>query len=195
VNGVLWVGRRGALLSYQWRKNGQAIAGATAATLTLSNASAATAGRYDVVVTNAGGSVTSKPVLLTVMMAPQSLPIGGTLSLNATGTDIPRGAITWNPEWDIAAKTVEDGDATTSETYVYKRISATKASVTYTGTITRTGYIETQKKVLTLMFSDYSADAQTYSGTCVVSGTYTGKNNGLAFKGKQTGNGAFYLVK
>jgi len=53
-------------LSYQWQKDGVAIAGATNATLNLTNANAATAGAYRVVVTNSGGSTTSSAAALTV---------------------------------------------------------------------------------------------------------------------------------
>ncbi|MSU51532.1 MAG: hypothetical protein EXS37_20990 [Opitutus sp.] len=50
----------------QWRKNGAAIAGATSATLRFASAVAADAGRYDVVATNAVGTVTSAVATLTV---------------------------------------------------------------------------------------------------------------------------------
>jgi hypothetical protein len=46
-------------LAYQWRKNGAAIPGATAASYTVSNVGAANAGSYDVVVSNSFGSSTS----------------------------------------------------------------------------------------------------------------------------------------
>ncbi len=53
--------------SYQWKRNGQAIAGATAPSYTLSAASSANNGdSYTVTVTNAGGSVTSSAAALRV---------------------------------------------------------------------------------------------------------------------------------
>jgi hypothetical protein len=51
-------------ISQQWRKNGTAIAGATTTTLTLNNLTAAYAADYDVVFTNASGSVTSAAATL-----------------------------------------------------------------------------------------------------------------------------------
>ncbi len=48
-------------LSYQWSFNGQALPGATTASLTLTNVTRAQAGNYGVVVTNIVGSVTSGP--------------------------------------------------------------------------------------------------------------------------------------
>ena len=56
-------------LSYQWKKDGVALAGATAATFTVTNAQGADAGAYSVTVTNAAGSVTSNAVTLTVPAA------------------------------------------------------------------------------------------------------------------------------
>lgn len=46
-------------LSYQWRKDGVSIAGASSASYTISNAQNSDAGDYTVVITNASGSVTS----------------------------------------------------------------------------------------------------------------------------------------
>jgi hypothetical protein len=52
--------------TYQWRKNGAAITGATSATLSLSNVQDADAGSYDVIVSNSAGSLTSTAAVLTV---------------------------------------------------------------------------------------------------------------------------------
>jgi hypothetical protein len=52
--------------TFQWRKNGANLAGATNSTLTFASTAAADAGRYEVVVTNALGSTTSEPATLTV---------------------------------------------------------------------------------------------------------------------------------
>ncbi|MBM3852327.1 MAG: hypothetical protein FJ399_04135, partial [Verrucomicrobia bacterium] len=53
-------------LTYQWRKNGGAIAGATNAAYSIGNAQTADAGDYTVVVGNLGGNTTSNPATLTV---------------------------------------------------------------------------------------------------------------------------------
>jgi hypothetical protein len=82
----------------QWTKNGNNIAGATSATLTLSNVQTADSGStYAAVITNAGGSVTSAAATLTVTAAaskpaftiqPASVTVlpGATAALNATAT-------------------------------------------------------------------------------------------------------------
>lgn len=56
----------GGGLSYQWRKGGSNISGATSSTLILSSVTSTAAGNYDVVITNTAGSVTSSSVSLSV---------------------------------------------------------------------------------------------------------------------------------
>lgn len=51
-------------LTYQWKKNGVEIAGATTDTLALSNVQLSDAGIYSVIVSNSAGSVESAPVTL-----------------------------------------------------------------------------------------------------------------------------------
>lgn len=53
-------------LSYQWRKDGVNISGATASSLTINAAALSDRGAYDVVVTNSAGSETSLSALLQV---------------------------------------------------------------------------------------------------------------------------------
>lgn len=52
--------------TYQWQKNGVNLAGATSSTLVIAAAAPSDAGTYSVTVTNAAGSVSSVPVLVTV---------------------------------------------------------------------------------------------------------------------------------
>ena len=61
--------------TYQWRRNGTAITGATASSLVLPNVQPAAAGDYTVVATNSAGSATSTTATLTVFTA------GGTARL------------------------------------------------------------------------------------------------------------------
>ena len=87
-----------APISYQWRKDGNVISGATAATVSLINLTSADAGSYSVVVSNSFGAVTSSAVVLTVTTgtAPtitvqptsQTVPTGGavTFSITASGS-------------------------------------------------------------------------------------------------------------
>lgn len=88
--------------TYQWSKGGTAIAGATTATLSLTNVKASDAGTYTVTVSNSAGSVTSNPATLTVNPAAtaptittqptsQTVTAGAsaTFSVVATGTPTP----------------------------------------------------------------------------------------------------------
>ena len=63
---TLGVATSGTDLAYQWQHDGVPIPGATTATLTLSSARLAHAGRYSVTVSNGAGRVTSQTVSLTV---------------------------------------------------------------------------------------------------------------------------------
>lgn len=59
--------------TYQWFLGNTAIAGATAARLTIPNVQAANAGSYKLTATNSAGSVTTTPVTLTVTPTPAGL--------------------------------------------------------------------------------------------------------------------------
>ncbi len=93
-----------APITYQWRKNGSNISGATGATYSISSVSTSHAGTYSVVVTNAAGSVTSTNATLTVT-APNQPPVaaisspasgstyagGNVISFSGTATDPENG--------------------------------------------------------------------------------------------------------
>ncbi len=60
----------GASVSYQWKKNGAAISGATAATLTLNNAQFADAGNYTATISGSFGSATTPIAALKLIVPP-----------------------------------------------------------------------------------------------------------------------------
>jgi hypothetical protein len=68
--------------TYQWRKNGANIPGATAATLSFASLAAADTASYDVVLTNAAGSVTSNAA--TVVVATPLTAVLRNLSVRTT---------------------------------------------------------------------------------------------------------------
>ncbi|MEC1760625.1 immunoglobulin domain-containing protein, partial [Schinkia azotoformans] len=86
-----------APLSYQWKKDGTDIAGATSASLTINNAQESDEGSYTVVVSNGAGNVTSTAATLTVTPAPvaptittepsdQTVTAGGTATFTVIAT-------------------------------------------------------------------------------------------------------------
>jgi hypothetical protein len=81
-------------LTYQWRRNGNNIEGATSDTYSVANPTSANSGTYTVIVTNACGSLTSNAANVTVNQAaaitnhPQGAfgCTGGTVNLSVTAT-------------------------------------------------------------------------------------------------------------
>lgn len=115
----------GGEISFQWRKNEQAIQGATSSTLALSNVSSLEAGLYDVVVTNSEGSETSLTALLAVnepvIIVPTIEPVVITLQPQSVSVD-ENGVASFNVQvtgdGDITYQWLKDGavidEATTS---------------------------------------------------------------------------------
>ncbi|HEY5551669.1 MAG TPA: immunoglobulin domain-containing protein, partial [Opitutaceae bacterium] len=100
--------------TFQWRKDGVAIAGATSAMLTLNNVQPADAATYTAVATNSAGSATSNGAVLSVTTAPVapsvtsqppdfSIAANGsvTFTVGATGSPVP--AIQWQRSTDGGA--------------------------------------------------------------------------------------------
>ena len=88
--------------TYQWRKNGTPIDGATGTTLTLSAVTSAAAGTYDAIVSNPAGSTpsdaavltvnaTSPSIVITSQPASQTVTIGQSVgfTVGATGSPVP----------------------------------------------------------------------------------------------------------
>ncbi len=98
-----------APLSYQWRKDGQPLAGQTGATHPLANVQTAQAGSYTVVVSNSAGQITSNPAVLTVNPAAQAPTItthpqsqrvtaGGTVTFTVLATGTPPLSYQWRKD-------------------------------------------------------------------------------------------------
>lgn len=68
---TLTVAATGGGLSYQWKRDGVALPGATGATFTIARAQASDSGRYTVEITNSAGAVTSEPVTVSVQASVQ----------------------------------------------------------------------------------------------------------------------------
>jgi len=80
--------------TYQWRKNGANLSGATSASLMLTNVGIADAGSYDAIATNAAGSATSTAATLIVQTLPaittqpqsQTVVAGSNVTFTVTAT-------------------------------------------------------------------------------------------------------------
>ena len=95
--------------SYQWRKDGGNLSGATNASLTLSNAVRSQSGDYTVVVTNSSGSVTSSVAQVRVF-TPQFLSgpsLAGAGQVQVQFSDNAGGAMISNyiPYFEVQAST------------------------------------------------------------------------------------------
>ncbi len=97
--------------SYQWRKNGTNISGATASALTLSNVQGTNAGTYDVIVANGAGPVDSADAVLKVSPTITSQPASSTnLPLTtATFTVVAAGQTPFSYQWRKNGADLADG--------------------------------------------------------------------------------------
>lgn len=92
--------------TFQWRKDGVNIGGATAASLNIPTTVAGDAGSYDCVATNGCGNATSTPALLTVNQAPvftlqpasQTLCFGPSVSFTVAVSGSPTPELQWRKD-------------------------------------------------------------------------------------------------
>jgi hypothetical protein len=113
-------------LSYQWRRNGTIIAGATGATNSITSAQSTNAGSYTVVVTNVAGSITSAVATLAVIIVPPQITGiisagSGTVTLSGTGSvgELYRILATTNIVLPVAAWPVVDTGAFTGGVFSF----------------------------------------------------------------------------
>jgi len=91
-----------APLAYQWAFNGANLSGATASSLTISDAQPANAGNYAVVVSDAAGSTTSASASLTVVPPSGSVTINGAVTyqtIDGFGANINHRS--WNSDGEL----------------------------------------------------------------------------------------------
>ncbi|MDF3058831.1 MAG: hypothetical protein K0R17_3046 [Rariglobus sp.] len=159
----------------QWRRNKKAISGATATTYIIDTVLPEDAGNYDVVITNAGGATTSRTVLLTVNLAPASLPVDavihGDFSLRILGeTEQSDGAFVVTGK-----KTLQDPEAPSDVyTFTYSRQSKNKAGLVIRGRFydADLGDYITSVETHSLTFTGVSSEGELLA-TSVLKGTFT----------------------
>ena len=108
-----------APLSYQWRRNGVAIPGATAASLSFAAVTVSEAGNYSVVVSNQAGAATSPAAVLTVYALPvftvqpvsRAVVPGGNAVFTVEVASLPTATLRWQRSVDegLAWTNLTDG--------------------------------------------------------------------------------------
>ncbi len=128
-----------APLTYQWRKDGAAISGATSATFGLVSAASSDAGSYTVVVTNPAGSANSAAAILSVYVAPTitTQPISQTVNAggSASFTVIVGGTAPLSFQWKKDGATI---NGATSGTCMLSSVTSADAG-SYTVVVTNPG--------------------------------------------------------
>ena len=199
--GALTVAATGtAPISYQWKKDGTAIAGATDATLSLANVTTANAGSYTVTLTNAYGTATSSAAAVTVTSAAipatitsqpvsQTIAAGSPVSFSVTAY----GSSPMTYQWK------KDGTAitgATSTSYSIDKVAVTDAgsytvvvnNATATATSTAaTLAVNTAPAITTQPASVTTKEGENVSLSVVASGspapTYQWQKNGVNISG------------
>ena len=120
-----------APLRYQWKLGATTLAGATNASLTLTNVQTGQAGNYTVVVTNMAGSVTSSVATLTVNLTPAftSQPQSQTVAQGQTATfTVQVGGVTpLYYYWYLNGSLVASGSGGSSSTLTLTNVQASSA--------------------------------------------------------------------
>lgn len=167
-----------APLSYQWRKNGNPIAGANASTLTLAGILTDAAGSYDVVVTNSVSFVTSSAATLTVNKAVASVTLGD-LAQTFNGGGHPASATTAPAGLNVTF--TYDGGASAPVNAGSYAVVATVNDPNYAGTASGTLVVSPATASVTLGSlghvydgSGKSATVATAPGGVAVNVTYNG---------------------
>ncbi|MBI2514186.1 MAG: immunoglobulin domain-containing protein [Opitutae bacterium] len=177
-----------APLTYQWRKGGNAIDGATAAGYTIASAQIADAGSYDVVVSNAFGSATSSAAALTVTPLSQTItfaalpdvafsPTPITLTASASSSlpvsftivsgsaTLSGNSLTLTAAGSLTVRAAQSGDATyAAAANVDRTFTVTKAPATVTLGALSVTYDGTAKSATATTNPDSLSVTLTYDG-------------------------------
>jgi hypothetical protein len=102
-------------IAYQWRFNGTEITGATASSITISNAQSAHEGEYTVAVSDAAERILSQPASLVVGDPPvivqlpeaQIVPVGGTAAFRVSVTGTPPFGFSWRKGSTVLTNVVQ----------------------------------------------------------------------------------------
>jgi len=210
-------------LAYQWYFNGSSIggAGAQSSTYAINNAGTGQAGNYTVVVTNAGGSVTSLVAVLAVYVPPQiqGLPANLTVTQGQTASfsvTVNNGTAPFSYQWNLngtalggatnAALTLTNVQASQAGSYtvVVTNFGGCVTSGVETLTVNVPAAITTQPQSQTVLLGQSASFSVAASGTpnlkyqWYLNGSSLGggaaQNPTLTFSAAGTNNAGNYTV-
>jgi Protein of unknown function (DUF1573)/Immunoglobulin domain/Immunoglobulin I-set domain len=191
-------------LTYQWKKGGTAISGATAASYTTpATANSDNGSAFTVVVTDSNGSLTSNPATLTVTataVAPsittepanQTVSVGQAATFSVTATGTSPLTYQWKKNgttisgatsatYATLATTVSDNNAQFTVTVANSVNSVVSTAATLTVTVNIPPTISTQPASQTVAVGKTATFSVTSTGTGTL--TYQWKKNGTAIAG------------
>lgn len=180
-----------APLSYQWRKNGASISGATASSYTTpATAASDNAAQFTVVVSNAAGTATSNAAVLTVTVAAvapmitlqpanQTVTAGQTASFSVLAT----GTAPLTYQWKKNGTSISGA---TSATYTTPATTASDSGSQFTAVVSNSaGSVTSNPAVLTVNTNGLATDC-----TIFASPTGNDANSGATATAPKTFNGA-----
>lgn len=175
-------------LSYQWRRNGVNIDGATNATLSLNSLSSADAGTYTVVVGNLGGSVTSASTVVSIKAntAISSHPVSflrragqsALLTVSASGAD--GGSFQWKKN-GIAIT------AATGSTLNFPNITSTNAGDYSVDVTFGCGTVSSNSASLTVLSSNPNNTSKCAGQNASFSATVDGGSDAISYQWTKNG--------
>jgi len=133
-------------LTYQWRKDGSPIPGATSASYSITTAVLADAGEYEVLVTDAGGTSSSDRATLSVNTASATVTLG---NLSATYDGNPHAATATTDPAGLTVNLTYDGSATAPTEAGDYNVIGTIDDLSYTGSATDTLSIAQASQTIT----------------------------------------------
>ena len=197
-----------APLSYQWRKEGVAISGATSATYAIGATTTASAGNYSVVVSNVAGSATSNNAVLTVNAAPsittQPSAVIVTAGQSASFTVVANGTPSPTYQWlkngvnilgaNSASYTISATSSTDAGSYsvVVSNAAGSVTSNVVALTLTVAPAITTQPVAVTVTAGQPASFTVVASGTAPM--TYQWTKDGTAIAGATTATYTIYTT-
>jgi|GEM_PF-5343184 len=133
------VATQGAAVTYQWKKNGTTITGATSTTLSLSNITAGDAGNYTVDISGGScGTIISQTATLTVLTAPSAAitPASPSICSGQSVTLTASGGSSYSWDNNLGSGDVKTVTPSSTQSYSVVVTGANNCTATATQTVT-----------------------------------------------------------